>query len=122
MKEQQKETETLINAVEFFSSLLVEIDIVDFANLIDKLGKLVSDARDQIKSFEEVAYDYLEKYYKKKKIDKLITNIEKGKIVLKNNKDDLKKALETRGKILSTVGKFSLFCVDLKKKKEEAKK
>lgn len=49
-------------------------------------------------------------------------DIDKGKVALIMNKDQLKESLETGGKILSTVAKFSLFCDDLKIKKEEDEK
>lgn len=61
----------------------------------------------------------LENNYKKKRTKHLISKIDKGKVALTFNEDYLKEALETRGKILSIVSTFSLFCVDLKKKREE---
>lgn len=48
--------------------------------------------------------------------------IDKGKVALTVNKDLLRTELKTRGKILATISKFSLFCVDLKKNREDAKK
>lgn len=51
-----------------------------------------------------------------------MSKIDKGKVALTVNKDLLKNALETRGKILDTISKFSLFCADLNEKREDAEK
>lgn len=119
MKEQQNEVETIRNDVDILSSLLLETDTGNFATPIDKLGQLVSDAGEKMKSLEDAAYVNVEKNYKKKRIEHLMSEIYKGKVTLTINKDCLKEALENECKILSTVSTFSLFCVDLKKKREE---
>lgn len=52
----------------------------------------------------------------------MMFEIDKGKVALTVNKDILKTILETRGKILATLSKFSLFCVDLRKERDDAEK
>lgn len=118
MKEHQKEVEIIRNAIEILSSLLLETDTDIFVTPIDKLGQLVSNVGEQMKSLEDVAYVSVEKYYKKKREQHLVKDIDKGKVAITVNKDYLKEALETGGKILSSVSKFSYFCAYLKKKKE----
>lgn len=52
----------------------------------------------------------------------LMSEIDKGKVALTVNEDLLKNALETGRTILATISKFSLFCANLKVKKEDAEK
>ncbi|XP_059064620.1 uncharacterized protein LOC131856733 [Cryptomeria japonica] len=106
MKEQQKEAETIRNVVEILSSHLLETDTDSFVNPIDQLGHLISDAREQMKYFEDAAYVSVEKDCKKKRTEQLMTKIDKGKVALTINKDCLKKGLETKGKIVAIVSKF----------------
>ncbi|XP_059065914.1 uncharacterized protein LOC131857400 [Cryptomeria japonica] len=84
--------------------------------------KKPEDSKPKMKYFEDATYVSVEKEYKKQQTEQLMKDIDKGKVALTMNKDYLKEALETSGKILSIVAKFSLFCEDLKKKKEEAEK
>ncbi|XP_059076946.1 uncharacterized protein LOC131036489 [Cryptomeria japonica] len=55
------------------------------------------DAEEKIKSFEDAAYASVEKEYMKKRSEKLMSEIDKGKVALIVNKDYLKEALEIRG-------------------------
>ncbi|XP_059070756.1 uncharacterized protein LOC131860371 [Cryptomeria japonica] len=96
MKEQQKETKTIRNVVYILSSLLPKTDTRNFATPINKLGQLVSKFREQMKSLEDEAYINVGNNYKKKRIENLMSEIDKGKVALTINKDYLKKALETR--------------------------
>ncbi|XP_059068496.1 uncharacterized protein LOC131859002 [Cryptomeria japonica] len=56
MKEQQKEVEIIKHAVEILSSLLPETDTNNFATPIDKLGQLVNDVGEHMKTFEDATY------------------------------------------------------------------
>lgn len=73
-----------------------------------------------MKSFGKAAQHNVEKEYEKKIIEILIKAIDKVKVGLTVNMDIIKEALKTKGKILSTISNFSLFCDDLDKKKMEA--
>lgn len=68
--------------------------------------------------FEDATFFNMEKEYKKKRVEKLMNDIDKDKVALMVNKDHIKDAIETGGKILSTVAKFLLFCDDLIKRKQ----
>ncbi|XP_059069509.1 DEK domain-containing chromatin-associated protein 4-like [Cryptomeria japonica] len=52
LKEQRKEAETLRTKVEILSSLLLKTDIENLVTPMDKLGQLVVDVDDQLKTFE----------------------------------------------------------------------
>ncbi|XP_059068738.1 uncharacterized protein LOC131859188 [Cryptomeria japonica] len=56
MEEKQREVETIRAAVDILSSLLPETDTKSFVTPIDKLGQLVTDVRDQLKTFEDATY------------------------------------------------------------------
>lgn len=73
-----------------------------------------------MKSLEEATILNVEKEYKMKRIEKLMKYIDKDRVGLIVNMDLIKGALKTRGKILSTIANFSLFCGDLEKKTHEA--
>ncbi|XP_059067731.1 uncharacterized protein LOC131858498 [Cryptomeria japonica] len=60
-----------------------------------KLGQLVVDASEQLKSFEESVHALAKKDYRKKREEKLISEIDKGKVALIVNKDLLKTGIET---------------------------
>lgn len=66
MKEQQRQAETIKITVDILSSLLPETNTESFVTLIDKLGQLVTDVGDQLKTFEDATYISVEKDYKKK--------------------------------------------------------
>lgn len=121
MKEQQKEDQTIHCAVEILSSLLSEMNTNRLSTPIDKLNQLVVDTGEQMKSFEDATYLNVENKFKKKR-NQLMNDIDKDKVALTVNKDHIKDAIETRGKILSTITKFSLFCDDLMKRKQEVEK
>ncbi|XP_057826103.2 uncharacterized protein LOC131037880 [Cryptomeria japonica] len=97
--EQQKEVETIQNAVEILSSLLPETDTNNFSTPIDKLRQLYYDVGEQMNSLEDATYMSVEKNYKKKRTEQLMTEIDIGKVSLTVNKDYLKEALEIGGKI-----------------------
>lgn len=122
MKEQQKESQSIQCAVDIFSSLLLETNTNRVSTLIDRLGQLVADVGEQRNCFEDASFLNVEKEYKKKRIEKLMNDIDKDKVALIVNKDHIKDAIEDGGKILSIVVKFSLFCDDLMKRKQEAEK
>lgn len=81
-----------------------------------KIGQLVVDATHQLKSLEEAAHTLAEKNYKKKRGEKLMLDIDKGKIALSVNKDLLRTTIETRGNLLANTSNVSLFYFDLKKR------
>lgn len=120
MKEQQREAKTIRTIVDILSSLLPNTNTKSFVTPIDKLGQLVINAIDQLNTFEDAAYILVEKDYKKERTKQLMSNIDKGKLSLMVNKDLLKTRLETGGKILATVSKFSLFCVEIRKKRDDS--
>ncbi|XP_059064624.1 uncharacterized protein LOC131856734 [Cryptomeria japonica] len=66
LKEQQKEAKTMRTTIEILSSLLPEIDLENLVTPMDKLGQLVVDVGEQLKTFEEATYISVEKDYKKK--------------------------------------------------------
>lgn len=61
MKEQWKEAETIRRLVDILSSLLPNSDTGSFATPIDKLGQLVSDVGEKMKSLEDATYITVEK-------------------------------------------------------------
>lgn len=67
MKKQQKEAATIKNAIEILSSLLPETNTDNFVTLINKIGQLVTDVREQMKSFEDATYLNVEKEYNKQR-------------------------------------------------------
>ncbi|XP_059065741.1 uncharacterized protein LOC131857340 [Cryptomeria japonica] len=72
MKEQRRKIEIIRTIVDILSSLLPKTDTKYFITPMDKLGQLITDARDQLKTFEEVAYIRVEKCYKKKRAKQLM--------------------------------------------------
>lgn len=66
MKEQQREAKTIITTVDILFSLLPETDTKSFVTPIDKLGQLVINVGEQLRTFEDVAYILVENHYKKK--------------------------------------------------------
>lgn len=94
LKEQRVEAETIQNAVDILSSLLPKTSTTHLTSPIRKLGQLVADASNQIKSLEEKTQTYAEKSHKKKYGEKLAKDIDTGKIALSHNKTLLGKAIE----------------------------
>lgn len=113
LKEQRMEVETIQNAVNTLTSLLLETAIGHLTTRISKLGQLLADASDQIKSLEEATQTYDEKSYKKKHGEKLMKEIDTGKIALSLNKDLLRKAIEKGGKYLASTSNVSFFYSDI---------
>ncbi|XP_057822591.1 peptidyl-prolyl cis-trans isomerase-like [Cryptomeria japonica] len=62
-----------------------------------KTEKLLVDANEQLKSLEEVAHALVEKDYKKRRGEQLISESDKGKVPLTIKKDLLKTRLDTGG-------------------------
>lgn len=109
LKEQRVEAETIQIAVEFLPSLLLEIAIAHLSTTISKLGQLVADASDHIKSLQDVAQLYVENNHKKKYGDKLAKDIDSGKMAMSQNKDLLRNDVEIGGKYLASTSDFSFF-------------
>lgn len=100
--------------MEILSSLLSETVIGNLSTPIDKLGQLVADASDQLKSLEEEPQTMAEKKYKKKRKEQIMKDIDTGKIALSPNKDLLRKSIETG--VLAYISNVSFFYADIVKK------
>lgn len=119
LKEQRMEAETIQNVVDILTSLLPETATGYLTTPICKLGKLVANASDQLKSLEEETQTYAEKSYRKKCGEQLMKEIDTGKNALSLNKDLLSKAIETRGKILASTSNVSFFYFDINNRRIE---
>lgn len=119
LKEQRKEVETIQTVIEILSSILLETDIGNLSTPIRKLGQLVADASDQLKSLEEAAQTLVENNYRRKRVEQFMKDIDTGKIALSLNKDLLKNSIETEGRILAYTSNVSFFYTYLKKRQEE---
>lgn len=113
LKEQRMEVETIQNVVDILTSLLPETTRGHLTTPICKLGQLVADASDQLKFLEEVAQNNAENSYRKKCGEQLLKEIDTGKIALSLNKDLLRKAIKTGGKILASTSNVSFFYSDI---------
>lgn len=119
LKEQRIEAETIQNAVEILSGLLPETSVAHLPTPISKLGQLVADASDQIKSLEDASQISPEKSHKKAYGDKLAKHIENSKIALSHNGSLLKKAIESGGKYLASTSNITFFYSDISKNQVE---
>ncbi|XP_059071576.1 uncharacterized protein LOC131868124 [Cryptomeria japonica] len=117
MKAQIKESQTIQNAIDILSSILPETDIDSLPMPINKLEHLVSLAGEQMKSLEEVAIKNVEEY-EKRRIEQLMKDIDRDRVGLSMNMEQIKEALWTGGNILSTIFNFSLFVDDIDKKRK----
>lgn len=59
LKEKKVEAETIQTMIDILSSLLPETSIAYLSTPISKLGQLIADASDQIKSLKDIAQLYL---------------------------------------------------------------
>lgn len=119
LKQQRKEAETIQTVVDILSSLLPETDTSNLSTPIGKLGQLVTNATDQLKSLEEATHTLDEKNYRKKRGEQLMLDIDKGKISLSVN---LRTVVEIGGKLLAYTSKVSFFYSNLKKRREDTKR
>lgn len=71
-----------------------------------------------MKSLEEDSIKNVEKEYEKRRIEQLMKDIDRDRVRLAMNWEQIKEALQTGGKILSTICTFSLFSDDIDKKKK----
>lgn len=122
LKQKRVEAETIQNAVDILSSLLPDTSTTHLTSPIRKLGQLVADAFDQIKSLEEATQTYAEKNHKKKNGEKLAKDINTGKMALSQNKDLLGKAIEIGGRYLASTSNVSFCYFDITKRQTEIEK
>lgn len=119
LKEQRAKAEIIQTTVDILSSLLPETSTTHLSTHISKLGQLVADASDQIKSLEDAAQLYVEKSHKKKYGEKLAKDIVNGRMALSHNKDLLSKAIQTGGKYLASTSNVSFYYSNISKRQTE---
>lgn len=122
LKEQRMEAETIQNAIDILSSLLLEIAIGHLSTPIGKFGQLVTDASDQLKSLEEASQTYAKKSYRKKHGEQVMKDIATGRIALSLNKDFLRKAIEIGGRIIASISNVSFFYIDINQRRTKIEK
>lgn len=115
------EAETFQNVVDILSSLLPKTSTGNLSTPIGRLGHLVANASDQLKSLEESMQTYVEKSYRKKRGEQIMKDIDTRRIALSLNKDLLRKAIEIGGKILAFTSNVSFFysAINQRQKKTE---
>lgn len=115
MRAQRKEAQTIQAAIDILSSLLPEIDIDNLSTPIEKLDLLVTSTGEQMTSLEEATIKNVEKEYEKRRIEQLMKDIDRDRVGLAMNLEQIKEALQT---IVSTTCNFSLFLDEIDKKKK----
>lgn len=122
LRAQRREAQTIHTVVEIFSSLLPETKIDSLSTPIEKLDHLVTSTEEKMKSIGEAAIYNIEKEYEKRRIETLIKAIDRDRVGLTINMEQIKEALQTEGKIMSTICNFSLFLDDIDKKRKAEQK